>query len=113
MRMWLVPTNIMCQQHLLGEHVEEHMMIGVINKNISIKGYIERGLFDTLKIKQRHKELVNEMNSRGINHKSPLPKFKIKSQGKIDVKANLVELSKRCKDCRKLILKNKLVGEKE
>jgi hypothetical protein len=28
MRMWMVPPKVMCRKHLLGEHVEIHMLAG-------------------------------------------------------------------------------------
>lgn len=44
MRMWMVPPELMCRQHLLGEHVELHMFVGAINKGTSVvtlPGYCE------------------------------------------------------------------------
>lgn len=32
MRMWLVPPSHMCRKHLLGEHVELHMLLGTLKK---------------------------------------------------------------------------------
>jgi hypothetical protein len=44
------------------------------------------------------------MESRGYNHKSPLKAFSAKKAGKnlgkINIKANEKELSKRCKNCK-------------
>lgn len=31
MRMWMVDPKIMCRKHLLGEHLELHMLAGCIN----------------------------------------------------------------------------------
>ena len=36
MRMWLVPPSHMCRKHLLGEHVELHMLLGTLKKGKSI-----------------------------------------------------------------------------
>ncbi len=103
MRMWNISPKKMCNQHLLGEHVELHMLVGTLNKNRSIKGYITNNLIEIHNITKRHKEIFNEMIVRGFKHNSPLPKFKIFKAGKISKKKNKIELMKRCKKCRKRI----------
>ena len=103
MRMWGVNTNILCRQHLLGEHKEVHMLVGCLNKDKNIKGFIDLGHVQINLIKKRHNQLVKEMKKRGYNHQSPLPEFKSKNIGKIDLKYNLNDLSNRCKECRKNI----------
>ncbi|MDO8622935.1 MAG: pyrimidine dimer DNA glycosylase/endonuclease V [archaeon] len=102
MRMWNVEPKMMCDQHLLGEHVECHMFVGCLNKNKSVKGYVDKGLVEIHNIKPRHEELADEMKKRGMNHQSKLPAYKIIRLGKIDSSKNKVELNKRCKECRKL-----------
>lgn len=102
MRMWNVPTKIMCNQHLLGEHVEMHMFVGAINKGMSIFGYINSGLVDTSLIVKRHTELAKEMEKRKISHLSPLPKFKIKNIGKVNKELNIFILINRCHKCKEL-----------
>lgn len=72
MRMWMVDPKILCNKHLLGEHVELHMFIGSINKGRDIEGYVKNNLIEPSKLYQRHQELVNEMKRRGMNHKSEL-----------------------------------------
>jgi len=103
MRMWNVPPEILCNQHLLGEHVEMHMFAGSINKGISIKGYIKKGLVEPGKIEERHAELVIEMERRGMNHQSPLPRIKKNGYGKghVDITQSLNTLMRRCARCRK------------
>lgn len=100
MRMWNLPPKIMCRKHLLGEHLELHMMIGAIKKGKNISGYL-RGLYDPSQIPKRHEELVEEMKRRRYNHKSPiivdissLPKGEV-----FNPVFNLKELTKRCKEC--------------
>lgn len=39
MRMWLVPTRFVRRKHLLGEHVEHHMLVGSIHKGLSMAGF--------------------------------------------------------------------------
>jgi hypothetical protein len=111
MRMWLVNPRIMCRQHLLGEHVELHMLCGTLRKGISVQGYIDDGLVNLLQIHRRHRYLVREMTRRGYNHKSPLPagirqivaRDYYQNTGEVNVEANMQELARRCKECRALI----------
>ncbi len=103
MRMWGVEPNLLCQQHLLGEHVEMHMFVGTIRKGISIQGYIDKGLVDPAKISQRHEELSSEMVVRGMNHNSPLLRIRKKPACDIDISGNMKELHRRCLACRERI----------
>lgn len=107
MRMWGVDTRLLCDKHLLGEHVEMHMFAGTLKKGISTKGYTETGLFDLSKIRQRHDQIAREMKKRGMNHQSEIdPIVDGLKGGYIDQKANLNELKRRCKQCAKRITKN-------
>jgi hypothetical protein len=103
MRVWGVNPKLMCNQHLLGEHVEIHMFVGTINKGRSIQGYIAKGLVEPDKLAKRHIQLVAEMVARGMRHRSELPRIKHRNvqQGHVDIQKNKVELSKRCIRCRK------------
>lgn len=103
MRMWGVNPKLLCQRHLLGEHVEMHMFVGTLQKKISVEGYTSTGLVDLTKLRSRHAELMLEMRNRRMNHKSPLPALPRrlpKHTGTIDVQRNLEELKRRCPDCR-------------
>lgn len=100
MRMWNTPPRLLCRQHLLGEHKEMHMFVGAFRRRISLYGYIEGGMLETWRIKERHDELVLEMEHRGYNHFSPIdlnPTDEVR--GRVDVFANLKELAKRCSQC--------------
>ncbi len=100
MRMWGVPPQCLCRKHLLGEHVELHMFVGAINKNKSMKGFIEKNLVDILQIPTRHDILVAEMLSRGYKHQSELPSFTYDGEPGVVLKYNnLLELSRRCEEC--------------
>jgi hypothetical protein len=101
MRMWNVNPEILCKQHLLGEHAEMHMFVGTIRKGISIGGYLDNGLVNPGQIKARHDRLVTEMNRRGMNHKSPIDAEPLPGDPRIsvDVNANIHELSRRCPKC--------------
>jgi hypothetical protein len=104
MRQWNVNPKLMCDQHLLGEHVEHHMFVGTLNKGISVKGYLERGLLNINSLKERHDRIAEEMIKRGMNHNSPLPKYK-KSQKEYEINflLNIKELHNRCIKCRRRI----------
>jgi hypothetical protein len=88
----------MCRQHLLGEHVECHMIAGCISKGFSLSGYIEGGLVDLSRLSARHDALAREMSSRGYAHKSPLGKVRA-TGGKVDSSRSERELKSRCRRC--------------
>jgi hypothetical protein len=71
MRMWMIDPKYMCRKHLLGEHVEIHMIIGAIKKNKNLQGFFDKKLIEINSIITRHDELVFEMIKRGYNHNSP------------------------------------------
>ena len=100
MRMWMVDPRKMCDQHLLGEHVELHMLVGSLRRKKTLTGFLDGGLVELHSIRSRHAELVIEMKSRGFRHASPLPVFRAKRAGKVDSKLNLRELARRCAACR-------------
>ena len=103
MRIWDISPNLLCRNHLLGEHRELHAIWAVITENK--KGYSMHP--ETLrwhgKLKAlylRHESLVNEMHSRGYDHKSTLDKRKATGKSTQDVFIN--DISEQFK-----ILKNK------
>lgn len=99
--MWNINPEKMCNQHLLGEHVECHMFVGTLNKNRSVQGYLDKGLLEIHNLRKRHDLLSLEMKKRGMKHKSKLPSYKIVPLGKINSKKNQIELNRRCKECKK------------
>lgn len=108
MRMWMVNPKIMCNQHLLGEHLELHMMTGHIRRKKSLTGWINNNCIEPTSIIIRHRQIADEMINRGFNHKSPcdlridelnyLPFNEINAQ--IDSTASFKELIHRCPKCR-------------
>jgi len=100
MRMWMVNPRLMCSQHLLGEHVEIHMLVGTLRRGKSIAGFLENNLLEVHSIRSRHAELAREMRRRGMKHQSPLPKFRARRLGRVSRVQNLAELARRCKKCR-------------
>jgi hypothetical protein len=110
MRMWMVNPRIMCNQHLLGEHVELHMLVGNIKRGKSIDGFLS-GLVDPSLVVQRHEELALEMVCRGMDHKSPIDFtgnfISSRAVQSISEISNLKELANRCKQCSLLMKKEK------
>ena len=103
MRQWHVDPKLMCNKHLLGEHVEHHMFIGTIKKGISLGKYVSTGLVDTKTLQVRHDVIAKEMTDRGMNHKTPLDCSVLEDfnhVGWYDAKANYTELLRRCPACQ-------------
>ena len=106
MRMWMLPTAGMCRKHLLGEHVELHMLLGSLRRGKNIEGFLSGGLVDPQRIFARHQELVAEMTRRGYKHNSPLDEQECATlvdgywgRAAIDTDANARDLHQRCPDC--------------
>lgn len=109
MRMWMTPLETMCRKHLLGEHVELHMLVGTINKGVSVEGFLTKNLLESESLYERHDALVVEMKRRGYEHKSPLLPVETLDRisnwkVKIDRAASLAELHRRCPECLALSL---------
>ena len=115
--MWMVPTQLMCRKHLLGEHVEIHMLIGSLSRKKSITGFINNGLLEPSKIKSRHDAIVAEMESRGYNHKTPINNEEVlldhlsylpeaEYNAKVDIAESLTDLIERCPECRENFYKH-------
>lgn len=110
MRMWMVDPKIMCRKHLLGEHVEIHMLVGHIKKKRSISGYVKNNCIEVSMRHERHMALVKEMERRGYNHKSRLNYVNTgylsdkDYYSKVDKEASLQELINRCPECEKRFL---------
>jgi hypothetical protein len=102
MRMWMVDPKIMCRNHLLGEHAEIHLFVWNIDRNRSVKGYLDKGLLETHNLYNRHEELAHELRRRGFKHNSELDvKWKIANKaGSIDKEKNLEQLINRCTKCK-------------
>jgi hypothetical protein len=97
--MWMVAPLIMCDKHLLGEHVELHMFVGAIRKGTSLRGYVENGLVEVHNIVHRHDQIAVEMTRRGMSHTSLLPPFNEYTAGSVPVHESLRDLLDRCPDC--------------
>jgi len=105
--MWGVDMKKLCDQHLLGEHLEMHMFVGCIKKGINLNGYYNNKLVCTSLIKKRHDDLVIEMIFRRMKHNSPIAEidfFRDFKYGEIDIEANINDLMSRCPKCNERFL---------
>lgn len=102
----MVDPSAMCDQHLLGEHVEIHMLAGTLARRRSIDGFIAKGLLEPSAMEARHERLVEEMSRRGFNHRSPLPESDLgylnleAREARVDTAVSATELARRCERCR-------------
>lgn len=103
----MVKPELMCNMHLLGEHVELHMFVGTMKLGRSLTGYVRNNLVEPRSIVRRHQELAFEMIRRGMKHNSDLifdsclldqyPYFV--SDAMVDVQKTKAILLSRCTSC--------------
>ncbi len=98
----MVDPRLMCRKHLLGEHVELHMLVASMRNGISLQGFFDNKLIETHNVGRRHEQLVREMKRRGFKHASPLTNVPRRRGGRVNRRANLTELARRCPHCRAL-----------
>jgi hypothetical protein len=108
MRMWMIKPELLCNKHLLGEHGELHKFIPSFHKKYSVTNRVSPVVqIELSSYQSRHDELASEMLSRGMNHKSPLPKLPDFSylpsehySAKVDINISIKDLKDRCEDCK-------------
>lgn len=107
MRMWMVDPELLCHQHLLGEHRELHTLVGTMAVGNSLYGYLVDGLVDPHQIQERHDALVAEFRRRGwpsgADHRTPIRQpehFFLEADPCVDPEANIQELRRRCAACK-------------
>lgn len=107
MRMWMIDPELLCDQHLLGEHVECHMLAGSLARCRSIDGFVAKGLLEPASLAERHRMLSEEMASRGFAHRSPLPEVDLgyltaeARECRVDLERSTEDLIERCEACRR------------
>ena len=77
MRIWDIPIDKLCDNHLLGEHRELHAIWSILTNNKKGYSYHPETLRWKGKLKAlylRHEKQIKEMHKRGFNHNSPLEK---------------------------------------
>lgn len=111
MRIWDLPVDVLCRQHLLGEHRELHAIWSVLT-NANKTGYrkhpeTQRWVGRLGALYRRHEQQIQEMEARGYNHGSSLTPVKDKSwklpplTGKVDsVKDQIKNLRQKGCACR-------------
>jgi hypothetical protein len=108
MRMWMVPPRMMCNQHLLGEHFEIHMLMSHLRKRRSVAGFMRQRILSIAHIYSRHYALTLEMSERGMRHKTPLSRDEVYNaiepymkywDVRVDVSKSMMVLASRCKKC--------------
>jgi len=94
MRIWDLPPEVLCRNHLLGEHRELHAIWSILTNNK--KGYSRHpevirwgGRLKALYL--RHQILVAEMGNRGFRHNSPLLKKLATGKAKQDLQVDSYE----------------------
>lgn len=102
----MVEPELLCRKHLMGEHVEMHMLAGSVSKQKTLTGFITKGLVELDRIQHRHDEIASEVEFRGYNHKSPLDQPDTSCYddlGAVSWADSIHELHRRCPDCAKRI----------
>lgn len=77
MRIWDLPPEKLCREHLLGEHREIHAIWTIItSKKAGYSKHPEtlRWIGKLRALYLRHEIVVSEMEKRGFEHRSPLDK---------------------------------------
>lgn len=109
MRMWMVEPKAMCRKHLLGEHVEIHMLAGALRRGRSIAGFVAENLLEPRSARARHAALAAEMIRRGYRHSSPLPSVPT-AAGRVDRAAARRDLATRCQTCAAGLVSHPQIG---
>jgi len=76
MRIWDIPPERLCRNHLLGEHAELHAVWTILTEDRH-GGYanhpeVERWRGKLQALYRKHDQIVDEMLERGYRHNSPL-----------------------------------------
>jgi hypothetical protein len=84
MRIWDIPPDRLCRNHLLGEHNELHAMWNILTQGKT--GYsrhpeTKRWVGKLKALFSVHEDIVQAMLARGYNHNSPLDKTLARGKG--------------------------------
>jgi hypothetical protein len=104
--MWMINPRVMCRKHLLGEHVEIHMLAGSLWRGRSVAGHLAKGQLEPAAMGCRHRALAAEMARRGYRHASPLavpPYAAVLGKFRVDVVRSRKDLAARCDECRAMM----------
>lgn len=109
MRIWDIPVEQLCRQHLFGEHRELHAIFSILTQGK--RGYtnhpeVKRWRGKLAALNMRHGDQVAEMERRGYKHNSPLscPDCDLGELWQTEqwqsTKKQRELLRARCKECR-------------
>jgi hypothetical protein len=108
--MWCINPELLCKNHLLGEHGEIHKHRHNFVKKHKITNRITPVVqIEPESMEKRHDELVAEMIKRGYNHASPYEQPDIsylkkeERYAKVDLSISLSDLICRCPECAEKI----------
>jgi len=103
----MVASELLCRNHLLGEHNEIHKHKHNFVKHHSIKNRIFPEVqIEPNSMKLRHDELAKEMLRRGYNHNSDYEQPDLgylkeeERYAKVDINVSINDLRNRCKMCK-------------
>ena len=73
-REFKINPKYMCDVHLKGEHYELHVFVGLLKLRRQVSEYVKGNMLEISTLKERHDELVRELQTRfkNFNHDSPL-----------------------------------------
>ena len=103
----MIPPELLCRKHLLGEHGELHKFLPSFHKKYQVKNRVSPVVqIELSSYQERHDELAKEMVRRGFNHNSPLPPLpdfsylpKEHFEAKVDPAVSYADLKERCSEC--------------
>lgn len=113
MTQWPIDPRFLCRKHLLGEHVEHHMMVGSLRAGRieAFLGHVKRGQIAPRTIYARHQALSLELCARKYNHRSRIDYREVSQLIKILPRwawwhhkplseSRLLDLLNRCPECK-------------
>ena len=110
MRMWMLPPETMCRKHLLGEHVELHMLSPeAYGAGKTFTGSSPGSWRTPGACSGGTKSLCSKCSGAAHRHASPLDEAECETLARryghtgtgIDAGANAAELARRCPECAK------------
>lgn len=104
-RQWLADPELMCKQHLLGEHLEAHIFLSKMQKGYSLEGFRKGSMFFGAEyIKYRHDKIAKLLKQP---HKTPLwlgdleeVNYPLRNPNERDFAKSNSDLYGRCQKCR-------------
>jgi hypothetical protein len=103
MRITNIPPTLLCDRHLIAEHVTCHEFLDLIRKGL-IQAWVRAGLIEVHNLDRRHMALAQEMEARTFFHWNIDLDFanapELPEAGEIDTAHNLALMAETCLECR-------------